>query len=68
MKHTQDSDCSVDPVTDLCTVCGVHHGEPCEHCGGRGFHRVSPAGEREAAWREWATFQAHPPTTERTTT
>jgi hypothetical protein len=36
--HSQDKDCSVDPVTDVCSECGVYHGEPCEDCGGRGFH------------------------------
>lgn len=37
--HTQDEDCQVDPNTDLCVVCGVHHWDPCVTCGGRGFHR-----------------------------
>lgn len=37
--HTKDSDCTVDPTTHLCTVCGVEHGEPCPRCGARGFHK-----------------------------
>ena len=36
--HNQDPDCTIDPNTGLCTVCGVYHGEPCFACGGRGFH------------------------------
>ncbi len=37
--HTHDSQCTVDPDTACCEVCGVEHGEPCRHCGGSGFHR-----------------------------
>jgi hypothetical protein len=37
--HMKDEDCSVDPSTNLCTVCGVEHGEACPVCGGRGFHK-----------------------------
>ena len=64
MKHSQDSDCTVDPATDLCVGCGVHHGEVCEHCGGRGFHRddCSPPiarsetfKARERDWKQWAS-------------
>jgi hypothetical protein len=36
--HTKDEECDVDPATDLCRGCGVHHGEPCPVCAGRGFH------------------------------
>lgn len=36
--HKTDADCRVDAVTSDCQVCGVHHGDPCETCGGRGFH------------------------------
>lgn len=36
--HERDEHCDVDPETDLCRACGVHHDEPCGHCGGRGFH------------------------------
>lgn len=35
--HTDDLDCDVDPETDTCRECGVHHGDPCPYCGGRGF-------------------------------
>ncbi len=42
-RHTQDSDCTVDPETGLCTVCGVLHGEPCILCGGRGYHALDCA-------------------------
>ena len=38
-EHTQDEHCTVDPNTDCCSGCGVHHAEPCRVCGGRGFHR-----------------------------
>ena len=38
-EHTKDEDCDVDPETDCCRVCGVHHAEPCPECGGCGFHR-----------------------------
>jgi hypothetical protein len=36
--HNKDADCTVDAETGLCTVCGVLHGEPCDECGGCGFH------------------------------
>lgn len=39
-EHTKDSDCTVDPTTDCCTICGVHHWEPCRLCAGRGFHKA----------------------------
>ena len=35
--HTADWECTVG-VDGLCEECGVLHGEPCEECGGRGFH------------------------------
>lgn len=35
--HTDDAHCTVGP-DDFCTGCGVHHGDPCGVCGGRGFH------------------------------
>lgn len=38
MDHSQDSECSVDPETDLCRECGAEHGEPCTHCRARAFH------------------------------
>jgi hypothetical protein len=37
--HLQDADCRFTLKDDVCTVCGVGHGEPCPDCGGRGFHR-----------------------------
>jgi hypothetical protein len=37
--HVKDSDCTVDPGNDYCSVCGVLHGEPCSDCGGKGFHQ-----------------------------
>ncbi len=37
-NHSKDSDCTVDPKTECCTRCGVHHGEACPACAGRGFH------------------------------
>jgi hypothetical protein len=37
-RHECDEECDVDPTTDTCRVCGVHHGSPCPVCGGRGFH------------------------------
>ena len=39
VQHSVDGDCSVDPVTDTCRGCGVHHGNPCPECTGRAFHR-----------------------------
>ena len=36
--HTKDSDCTVDPLTNCCKVCGVDHSEPCLECGGKGYH------------------------------
>lgn len=37
--HTKDEDCTVDPETGCCSVCGVLHGDPCPCCGGSGFHK-----------------------------
>ena len=68
--HYLDSDCTVDPQTDLCTVCGAGHcGPPCDHCGGVAFH--TPACPTILGpWR--ATTRAHravpgPPIGNRTT-
>lgn len=38
--HTKDADCDVDQKTLCCKVCGVDHSGKCEHCGGRGFHKL----------------------------
>lgn len=35
--HSKDSDCTLDEH-GLCIDCGVGHGDPCDECGGRGFH------------------------------
>ena len=35
--HDKDADCSLDDL-DVCTGCGVWHGDPCPDCGGRGYH------------------------------
>ena len=41
--HTCDEDCAphidFDDHGTVCTVCHVMHGEPCQECGGRGYHR-----------------------------
>jgi hypothetical protein len=40
MEHLQDSDCTVNPDTLLCDVCGVMHDEDgCAECGGHAFHK-----------------------------
>jgi hypothetical protein len=36
-NHECDGDCTLDE-DGCCTECGVYHGDPCEECGGRGFH------------------------------
>lgn len=36
--HTTDADCTVDPDTWSCVVCGVDHSGTCHVCGGHGFH------------------------------
>lgn len=36
--HDEDSDCAPFLVDDECSICGVHHGEACPSCSGRGFH------------------------------
>lgn len=42
--HTRDEDCDEFLRADgTCTVCGVAHGEPCDACGGRGFHAAGCA-------------------------
>lgn len=37
-EHTKDSDCTVDPNTGLCQICGVEQSEPCPACGCTSFH------------------------------
>lgn len=37
-KHETDADCIVSPDTEMCVLCGVHHGDPCPTCNGKGFH------------------------------
>lgn len=37
IAHTQDSDCQLDRFGS-CELCGVLHGDPCQACGGKGFH------------------------------
>ena len=51
--HTKDADCTVDPETLLCQGCGVYHGDPCEQCGGAGFHRSDDCpGRYEGFWND----------------
>jgi hypothetical protein len=38
--HQKDSDCTVDPATNSCSVCNVDHSGLCYECGGRGYHGV----------------------------
>ena len=38
--HQYDSDCTLDG-NDMCTVCGVWHGDPCPACGQRGYHMAT---------------------------
>lgn len=40
IEHTKDTDCTVSPITGVCSVCGVLHDSPCPGCGGRGFHNA----------------------------
>ena len=58
VEHSKDSDCTVDPETMLCTVCGVDHSESCPVCDGHGFHAVDCI-ESDANWQGPLTeFQA----------
>jgi hypothetical protein len=36
--HSKDADCTVDPATGGCFVCGVDHSDECPECGRHGFH------------------------------
>ena len=38
MKHTKDSDCTIDPLDGSCVVCGVLGDEPCLVCDGVRYH------------------------------
>ncbi len=40
-QHHKDEDCTVNPGTGLCTVCGANHGEQCPECGRKAFHTVT---------------------------
>jgi hypothetical protein len=48
--HEKDADCTVDPQTDCCSVCGVHHGDECPECNGRGFHVAGCSLIEPPAW------------------
>lgn len=37
--HSSEDHCTLD-ARQLCIYCGAYHGEQCEHCGARGFHRL----------------------------
>ncbi len=39
-EHVGAADCSIDPVTFCCVVCGVDHSEACSECRQTGFHGV----------------------------
>jgi hypothetical protein len=62
--HTRDSDCDVDPCSSCCRVCGVLHGEPCEECGGAGYH-VPGCSDPDAFWAPTEKKPAALVTTER---
>jgi len=38
-EHTKDEDCTIDPETMSCIICGVDHDCTCPECGGHGFHK-----------------------------
>lgn len=38
-QHSHDLECTVNPATLCCEVCGVDHSDECLDCGGRGFHK-----------------------------
>jgi hypothetical protein len=52
--HTKDSDCTLD-ADGSCIDCGVYHGEPCDVCGGRGFHVAECPCEHDPDSDEYAT-------------
>jgi len=61
-EHVHDSQCTVDPETLCCTVCGVYHSAAqCTGCGQRAFHL--PACTMDLEWKyctleEQAEFRA----------
>lgn len=46
-EHEQDADCTLG-ADDVCTGCGVYHGDPCPHCKGRGYHVLPMSPKCEA--------------------
>lgn len=47
IHEPKDEACRLDAAGD-CTLCGLHHGTPCEICGGRAYHRRGCHGSGEA--------------------
>lgn len=39
LSHYTDTHCDVDSNTGLCRECGVHHGDKCDECKRRAYHR-----------------------------
>lgn len=39
LGHAQDSDCGVNHDDNMCRVCHVYHGDPCNDCGARAYHK-----------------------------
>jgi hypothetical protein len=60
MPHVFDFDCLVDDKTDCCVLCGVHHGDPCPACRGRGFHTMPCTVVRPFTRDEQLEHQPHP--------
>jgi hypothetical protein len=38
MTHSHDIECTVNPETLCCDICGADHSCECPHCHGRGYH------------------------------
>lgn len=51
-RHTRDSDCTVDPDTNACTVCWVEHGPECPDCGRAAYHERG-CSEVDPMWPLW---------------